>query len=145
MVHCHELTQNWQCLLQQRPKNFPLLDEIHSLKVQYSLTALFDCYPKRQDHLAWKPSRIVSLITMWNMIERRWFFLNTQQAKSDQVHNRENAKLYINISTSQINGFYHEVPQHIRSAFVLFLDMMYSSISLWGKFPRQKYRSYLSS
>ena len=75
--------------------------------------------------------REVSLITMWNMIERRWFFFNTQQAKSDQVHNRANAKLYINISTSQINGFYHEVPQHIRSAFV-FLDMMYSSIS-----PRQ--------
>lgn len=48
-----------ECLLQQRPKNFPLLDEIHSLKVQYSLTALFDCYPKRQDHLAWKPSRSV--------------------------------------------------------------------------------------
>lgn len=75
--------------------------------------------------------REVSLITMWNMIERRWFFfLNTQHAKLDQVHNRANAKLYIIISTSQINGFYHEVPQHIRLAFVLFLDMMYSSISL---------------
>lgn len=131
-VHCHELTQNWQSVcFNKDQKTSHYLMKFTVWRCSIAQQPFLIVIQKDKTILP-ENHREVSLITMWNMIERRWFFFNTQQAKSDQVHNRANAKLYINISTSQINGFYHEVPQHIRSAFVLFLDMMYSSIS-----PRQ--------